>query len=72
MLIFSPIAAKMFADAGWTKQKILDYIVEYARVPGSQIDVQWLINNMHEPENVSLPVNMEHPTRLFWNRNNFV
>jgi len=67
MLIFSPIAAKMFADAGWTKQKILDYIVEYARVPGSQIDVQWLINNMHEPENVSLPVSMEHPTRLFWN-----
>ncbi len=66
ILIFSPIAAKMFADAGWTKKKVMDYIVEYARVPGEDVDIQWLVGNMHEPEHVPLPEDMKAPTRIFW------
>jgi len=67
-LIFTPICAKMFADAGWTKQRILDYMVEYARRPASEVDLVWLVNNNHPPETVDLPVNPNHSTRIFWSR----
>jgi len=32
-LIFNPIQAKALAKAGWTKQKIKNFVTEYARVP---------------------------------------
>ncbi|MBR1781050.1 MAG: hypothetical protein IJ751_06600 [Oscillospiraceae bacterium] len=67
-IIFSPKCAKMFAEAGWTKQKILDYVVEYARRPASEVDLGWLINNAHEPANVPLPVCDDHYTRTFWTK----
>lgn len=31
-----PKCAKMMADAGWTKERILTYIVEYARKPAKR------------------------------------
>lgn len=65
-VIMTPIMAKMMAEAGWTKQKILEYVVEYARHPASKADLRWLIGNNHLPKTVSLPVNMEHSTRIFW------
>lgn len=65
-VIFSPICARMMADAGWTKERILSYVVEYGRKPASQVDLQWLVGNNHPPKTVDLPVNMEHSTRNFW------
>ena len=67
-LVFSPKCAKLFADAGWTKDKILDYVVEYARRPATEVDLGWLINNSHEPANVPLPEVSEHSTRIYWSK----
>lgn len=65
-LIFSPKAAKLFADAGWTKKRILEYMVEYCRRPASEVDIPWLVNNNHPPETVDIPQVMTHSTRVFW------
>ena len=65
-VILTPKCAKMMADAGWTKQRILEYIVEYARKPAKDVDLQWLIQNNHPPKTVDLPLDMEASTRTFW------
>ena len=65
-VILTPKCARMMADAGWTKQRILDYIVEYARKPAREVDLQWLIQNNHPPKTVDLPLDMEASTRTFW------
>jgi len=71
-IIMTPGAAKHLADAGWTKNQVLDYIVEYNRIPGSQINVRWMHGNNHVagnlPDNVSLPISAEHSTRRFWTK----
>ena len=65
-VILTPKCARMMADAGWTKQRILNYIVEYARKPAREVDLQWLIQNNHPPKTVDLPLDMEASTRTFW------
>ena len=65
-MVFTPMAAKMLADAGWTKERIKAYIVEYARRPGDEVDIQWLVGNNHPPHTVDLPVSTKHSTRIFW------
>ncbi len=67
-VILTPKCAKMMADAGWTKERILNYIVEYARKPAKEVDLQWLIQNNHPPKTVDLPLDMEASTRTFWSR----
>ena len=66
--IFTPKCAQMFANEGWTREKLLDYVVEYARHPASQVDISWLVNNNHPPKSVDIPVNMNHSTRIFWTK----
>ncbi len=65
-VILTPKCAKMMADAGWTKDRILRYAVEYARKPAKDVDIGWLIMNNHLPKTVDLPVDMEASTRTFW------
>ncbi len=65
-VILTPKCAKMMAEAGWTKQRILEYIVEYARKPAREVDLQWLIQNNHPPKTVDLPLDMDASTRTFW------
>ena len=67
-VILTPKCAKMMADAGWTKERILNYIVEYARKSAREVDLQWLIQNNHPPKTVDLPLDMEASTRTFWSR----
>lgn len=67
-IVMTPQCAKLFADAGWSKERILDYIVEYARRPGTEVDIQWLVGNNHPPKTVDLPVNLSHSTRIFWSK----
>ena len=54
-IIFTPKCAEMFAREGWTKQRVLNYVAEYARLPASKVDLQWLTGNSHRPKNVELP-----------------
>ena len=68
MLIFSPKAARLFSEQGWSRQRILDYIVEYARHPASETMLDWLKGNSHLPENVELPEVDTHSTRIFWSK----
>lgn len=65
-IIFTPKAAKMFASAGWSRQKIIDYVVEYARRPASEVDLGWLKGNSHPANSVDFPEVMTHSTRIFW------
>jgi hypothetical protein len=68
MLMISPEMANMFAKEGWDQTAILDYILEYNRVPGSRTNLRWLIGNNHVPEGVPLPRSGDHWTRLFWSK----
>ena len=65
-IVMTPQCAAMFAREGWTKQRILNYIVEYGRRPGTEVDIAWLVGNNHPPKTVDLPVNLSHSTRIFW------
>ncbi len=65
-VILTPKCAKMMADAGWTKERILAYVTEYARKPAREVDLQWLIQNNHPPKTVDLPLDMDASTRTFW------
>ena len=65
-VILTPKCAKMMAEAGWTKQRILNYAVEYARKPAKDVDLAWLIQNNHIPKTAELPVDKEASTRTFW------
>ena len=65
-VVFTPKCANMLAEAGWTKDRILRYMVEYARKPASEVDLAWLTMNNHLPATADLPVNPGHSTRIFW------
>jgi hypothetical protein len=65
-IVMTPQCAKLFAEEGWTKERILRYIVEYGRRPGTEVDIAWLVGNNHPPKTVDLPVDLSHSTRIFW------
>lgn len=65
-IIFTPKAAELFAAAGWNRRRIIDYIVEYARRPASEVDLSWLKGNSHPVDSVDFPEVMTHSTRIFW------
>jgi hypothetical protein len=72
VFILSPDVAKMFAGEGWTKQRILDYIVEYNRVPAGEWNIRWLVESNHEPRKdggipVETPIEDDYSARRFWN-----
>ena len=58
--------ANTLARDGWSKQAVIDYLVEYARKPASTLPIRWIRGNNHAPSTVSLPVNGTHYTRKFW------
>lgn len=65
-IIYTPKAAEMFAEAGWSRQRVQNYIVEYARRPASEVDLGWLKGNSHPADSVDFPEVMTHSTRIFW------
>ena len=71
VIILSPQLAKMFAVEGWDQQRILDYVIEYNRVPGDAWNLRWMRESNHEPKtfgiNVDLPLFGDYSTRRFWN-----
>ena len=71
VIILSPQIAKMFADAGWDQQRILNYVVEYNRVPGDAWNLRWMAESNHAPRSFGIPVDLPldgaYSTRRFWN-----
>ncbi len=63
--VISPGCAKKLADGGLSKKDVLDYLVEYARKPASELNVRWLRGNNHLPD-VVLPIDPSHSVRKFW------
>ena len=67
MITLPPESAKQFADAGYTKQNILDYVKEYNRRPSSEIP-RAAIGNNHPREGLVFPApGLVHSAPLFWN-----
>lgn len=72
VFILSPEIANMFAAAGWTKQRILDYVVEYNRIPADEWNLRWLAESHHVPRtdggiDIEMPVDGSYSARRFWN-----
>jgi hypothetical protein len=61
LLIMLPSTAKELANAGLTKNDVLSYLVEYARVPAADVNVRWFRESHHEPKDFLLP--LDDPTR---------
>jgi hypothetical protein len=59
-ILMTPANAKVLADAGLSRKDMIDYIVEYARKPATEVNVRFLKENCHAPEEVPLPI---EPTR---------
>jgi hypothetical protein len=61
LLIMLPSTAKELANAGLTKNDVISYLVEYARVPAADVNVRWFKESHHEPKEFLLP--LDDPTR---------
>lgn len=67
MITLPPEGAKLFADAGWSKQDILDYVKEYNRRPSSEIP-RAAIGNNHPRKGLVFPApGLVHSAPLLWN-----
>ena len=66
-ILMSPMLAKFLHANGFTRQKFLDYIVEYARRPASHINIRWMTGNCHDIHEVPLPLDSTRSARKFWN-----
>jgi hypothetical protein len=67
LITLPPECARLFADAGYSKADILDYVKEYNRRPSSEIP-RAAIGNNHPREGLVFPAgNLVHSAPLFWN-----
>ena len=67
MITLPPEGAKVFADAGFSKQDILDYVKEYNRRPSSEIP-RAAIGNNHPRKGLVFPApGLVHSAPLLWN-----
>ncbi|MCD7768902.1 MAG: hypothetical protein LUH36_02110 [Oscillospiraceae bacterium] len=67
MIILPPECAKLFADAGYKKRDILDYVQAYNRRPSSEIP-RAAIGNNHPRKGLVFPApGLNHSAPLFWN-----
>jgi hypothetical protein len=67
MVILPPETAQMFADAGWSKEDILNYMKEYNRRPSSEIP-RAAIGNNHPRKGLVFPApGLVHSAPLMWN-----
>lgn len=70
-IAFPPnVAAKLAAD-GMSKQKIMDYIVKYARRPFSEFP-RGMKGNNHEPKNTILPFAGSYPVEKYISTDHFL
>ncbi len=67
MITLPPECAKMFAEAGYTKQAILSYVKEYNRRPSDEIPRAAIGNNHPRPGLIFPAAGLTHSAPLFWN-----
>jgi len=68
MYILTPPCIKALADAGYSKQDVIDYIVEYNRRELEPGMLRWVTGNNHVPKGTPLPVDTSYSVRTFWNK----
>ncbi len=64
--IMTPKLANYLHSSGYSRKGIVDYLVEYARIPASKLNVRWMIGHHHEPTTVPLPAESTRTVRKFW------
>jgi len=64
--IMTPRLARFLHSCGYSRRDVVDYVVEYARVPASKLNVRWLVEHHHEPKTVPLPADGTRTVRKFW------
>jgi hypothetical protein len=65
-IIMSPDLAKFLHARGMSRKDLVDYIVEYARIPTGGLVLRWMTGNHHEPKGVPLPQDPTRSVRKFW------
>lgn len=70
-IAFPPNVAKKLAADGMDKQKIMDYIVKYARRPFSEFP-RGMKGNNHEPKNTVLPFAGNYPVEKYISADHFL
>ncbi len=72
VLQLTPSMAKVFADKGYSKQDILDYIKEYCRRPSNQVPRAAFGNNHHRQGLIVPAEGRIESTPLFWNTDHMI
>lgn len=70
-IAFPPNVAKKMAADGMTKQRIMDYIVKYARRPYNEFP-RGMKGNNHEPKNTVLPFAGSYPVEKYISTDHFL
>ena len=70
-IAFPPNVAEKLAKDGMDKQKIMDYIVKYARRPFSEFP-RGMKGNNHEPKNTVLPFGGNYPVEKYISTDHFL
>ena len=66
-LILSPALAKFLHANGFSRKNLVDYLVEYARIPAGNRNMRWWTGNHHEPpDDIPLPLGETTSVRKFW------
>jgi hypothetical protein len=65
-IIMSPQLARFLHAHGFSRKALVDYLVEYARIPTGGIVMRWMTGNHHEPKGVPLPADPSRTVRKFW------
>jgi hypothetical protein len=65
-VIFCPKTARMLQNNGYSRQDVVDYLVEYARQPATEVNLRWMIESFHQPKNVPLPADPTRSVRKFF------
>lgn len=64
--VMSPQLAQFLHAHGFSRKAVVDYLVEYARIPASQLNTRWLTDSSHLPKDVPLPSDPTRTARKFW------
>jgi len=64
--IVFPATARMLAESGFTRRALTDYIVEFARRPGSEVNARWMKGNHHLLKGVLVPEEPSRSVRKFF------
>ena len=65
-IIMCPGSARMLANNGYSRKDVVDYIVEYARRPATELNMRWMYWNNHIPPEVPLPGDPTRSVRKFF------